>query len=126
MSTDTAAADKRSAPRVSCEHSAELLAADGAPHRVDLLNISAGGGQVGLSRRTAAALGLPKARTVQFRLWLPGDDEETPLEGEARVAYQADGDDAYELRLGLEFQNVVADGLTRVGNFVETLLRYAE
>jgi hypothetical protein len=126
MKTELLAADQRSDPRVSCEHSAELLAADGTPFPVDLVNISAGGGQINLSTTAAAAIGLPSARTVQFRVWLPGDDEAAPLEGEARVAYLLPAEVGQDLVLGLEFRELVDDGLARLGSFVATILRYAE
>jgi len=117
--------EQRRKPRYSCEHSAELIAVDGAIHIVDLRNISEGGGQVSLSAMTAAALGLPEAKVLPFRIRLPGDKEEPPLEGEARVAYLVvPAEEGTDLLVGLEFQDLADDELARVRTFIDTRLRY--
>jgi hypothetical protein len=117
--------DQRRAPRYRCEHSAELFAADGAPHVVDLCNISEGGGQVSLSGATATALGLPQVQSLRFCIWLPGDAEESPLEGKARVAYLVvPPDDGSDLLMGLEFLDMNSDDIEQVRSFIDTCLRY--
>jgi len=127
MSADSNPADQRRAPRYSCERSAELFDADGTPHMAVLLNISEGGGQVALSSAVAAALGLPEAQAVPFRIWLPGDEEQAPLEGIGRVTYFVPEDPGSDtLRMGLQFQDIEDEGLARMTSFISICLRYAE
>lgn len=118
--------EQRKRLRVEVDQTAELLSADGTPHPAVLANISGAGSQVRIALETAAALGLPQATTLPFRLWLPGDDEHVPLQGDAQVIYCVASEDGRSALVGLEFGEVLADGRKRIDDFIATCLRYAE
>lgn len=125
------ASDQRRDLRYDCEQTAELLGPDGVPHVVGLLNISGGGAQVHLTLDVLLALGLPRPPAnvptfmLPFRIWLPGDEDGAPLEGDARVAYLVEAD-AGVFRAGLEFKDVMEQHAARLSGFIETCLRYSE
>jgi c-di-GMP-binding flagellar brake protein YcgR len=125
MTTSKTIVEQRKRLRIEVDQTAELLSADGTPHPAVLSNISGGGGQVRIAPKTAAALGLPQAPTLPFRLWLPGD-EDLPLQGDAKVAYCRASEDGEAMLVGLEFGEVLAEGRQRIDEFIATCLRYAE
>lgn len=126
MTTSRTIVEQRKRLRIEVDQTAELLSADGTPYPAVLSNISGGGGQVRMTSRTAAALGLPQAQTLPFRLWLPGDGEDLPLQGDAKVAYCKTADDGESILVGLEFGEVLAEGRQRIDEFIATCLRYSE
>lgn len=118
--------EQRKGPRIECEHGADLLAADGSAHPITLFNLSAGGAQAGVPEWLAEALGVKDQGAVSFRLWLPGDDEDMPIEGTARVAYLEPADGQGQRRMGLAFEGLASEASRRVHDFIATFLRYAE
>jgi hypothetical protein len=126
MDMELATVEQRRAPRYTVEHSAELSASGGSPQLVELLNISSGGGRASLSHAAAAGLGLPMVRSFGFRIWLPGDAEDAPLEGSAEVVYIEEAQDGRGQLVGLRFLEWAGEGHQRLASFIETCLRYGE